>query len=119
MKGSPNNTIHGIAEDPQGNLWLSSNTGIILFDPRKNTFRNLNYKTGLKVIEFSDNAYFQDNTKNRYFFGGVDGVVWIENEEKKRNEFIPDIFSPNSEYSIKTIIYPNLRKRREIKKKSY
>ena len=104
-EGLPNNTIHGIAEDPQGNLWLSSNTGIILFDPRKNTFRNLNYKTGLKVIEFSDNAYFQDNTKNRYFFGGVDGVVWIENEEKQRNEFIPDIFFTklrifNKDYNI-------------------
>lgn len=93
--GLPNNTIHGIAEDPNGNLWLSSNTGIILFDPHKNTFRHLNHKTGLKVIEFSDNAYFQDNTKDRYFFGGIDGVVWIENENRKRKEFLPDIFFTN------------------------
>lgn len=104
-EGLPNNTIHGIAEDPQGNLWLSSNTGIILFDPHKNTFRNLNHKTGLKVIEFSDNAYFQDNTKKRYFFGGVDGIVWIENVEKKRKDFIPDIFFTklrifNKDYNI-------------------
>ena len=104
-EGLPNNTIHGIAEDPQGNLWLSSNTGIILFDSHKNTFRNLNHKTGLKVIEFSDNAYFQDNTKKRYFFGGVDGIVWIENGEKKRKDFIPDIFFTklrifNKDYNI-------------------
>lgn len=104
-EGLPNNTIHGIAEDPQGNLWLSSNTGIILFDSHKNTFRNLNHKTGLKVIEFSDNAYFQDSTKKRYFFGGVDGIVWIENGEKKRKDFIPDIFFTklrifNKDYNI-------------------
>ena len=104
-EGLPNNTIHGIAEDTQGNLWLSSNTGIILFNPEKKTFRNLNHKTGLKVIEFSDNAYFQDNTRNRYFFGGVDGIVWIKNEEKKRKEFIPDIFFTklrifNKDYNI-------------------
>lgn len=104
-EGLPNNTIHGIAEDTQGNLWLSSNTGIILFDPQKNTFRNLNHKTGLKVIEFSDNAYYQDNLKERYFFGGVDGIVWIENEDKKRKEFTPEIFFTklkifNEDYNI-------------------
>lgn len=65
--GLPNNTIHGIAEDPQGNLWLSSNTGLILYNPIKNSFRIFNHKTGLKVIEFSDNAFFQDNIQNRYF----------------------------------------------------
>lgn len=104
-EGLPNNTIHGIAEDRRGNLWLSSNTGIILFDPQRNSFRNLNYKTGLKLIEFSDNAYFQDNTLNRYFFGGVDGIVWIKNEERKKKEFVPEIFFTklrifNKEYSI-------------------
>lgn len=104
-EGLPNNTIHGIAEDTSGNLWLSSNTGIISFDPRKNTFRNLNHKTGLKVIEFSDNAYYQDTIKGRYFFGGVDGIVWIENEDKTRKEFTPEIFFTklrifNEDYNI-------------------
>lgn len=104
-EGLPNNTIHGIAEDPQGYLWLSSNTGLILFNPQNNTFRNLNHKTGLKVIEFSDNAYFQDNTLNRYFFGGVDGIVWIKNEERTKKEFIPEIYFTklrifNQDYNI-------------------
>lgn len=108
-EGLPNNTIHGIAEDAQGNLWLSSNTGLILFDPQKNTFRNLNHKTGLKVIEFSDNAYFQDSKQHRYFFGGIDGAVWIKNEYKKRKEFIPEIYFTklrifNKEYSISEFV---------------
>ena len=104
-EGLPNNTIHGITEDSQGNLWLSSNTGLILFDPHLNTFKSLNHKTGLKVTEFSDNAYFQDNVRNRYFFGGVDGVVWIQNEERKKKEFIPEIYFTklkifNKDYNI-------------------
>lgn len=103
--GLPNNTIHGITEDTRGNLWLSSNTGLILFNPQENTFRSLNHKTGLKLIEFSDNAYFQDNRQNRYFFGGVDGVVWIKNEDKNKKEFTPSIYFTklrifNKEYSI-------------------
>lgn len=90
-EGLPNNTIHGILENTDGNLWLSSNNGIILFDPLKETFRSFNNKTGLKVIEYSDNAYYKDEKLSRYFFGGVDGVVWIKNEEVEKNQFIPSI----------------------------
>ena len=90
-EGLPNNTIHGIIEDKEGHLWLSSNTGIILFDSQKNTFRNFNHRTGLDITEFSDNAYFQDKINNRYFFGGVNGVVWIKKEKKKKKNFVPDI----------------------------
>lgn len=90
--GLPNNTIHGILEGNNGKLWLSSNTGIILFDPAKETFRNFNQRSGLKVIEFSDNAYYKDEETATYFFGGIDGVVWIRHEEKERNNFVPPIY---------------------------
>lgn len=108
-EGLPNNTIHGIAEDLQGNLWLSSNTGLILFDPLKSSFLYLNHKTGLKVTEFSDNAYFQDDIQKRYFFGGVDGIVWIKNEEQAKKDFLPQIYFTklkifNREYNISEFV---------------
>jgi signal transduction histidine kinase/DNA-binding response OmpR family regulator len=89
--GLPNNTIHGILESNNGKLWLSSNTGIILFDPVEKTFRNFNQKSGLKVIEFSDNAYYKDEDDSKYFFGGIDGIVWIKHEDRKKNNFVPPI----------------------------
>lgn len=104
-EGLPNNTIHGIVEDSKGKLWLSSNTGIILFNPKKNTFRSFNDKTGLKVIEFSDNAYSKDELSSTCFFGGVDGIVRIESKDKKRTKFTPNIFFTklrifNKDYNI-------------------
>ncbi|KAA6348376.1 Sensor histidine kinase TodS [termite gut metagenome] len=104
--GLPNNTIHGILEDPNGKLWLSSNSGIVLFDPIKNTFRNFNQKTGLKIVEFSDNAYYRDESELIYFFGGVDGLIWIKDKQnEKQKKFIPDIFFTklrifNKDYNI-------------------
>lgn len=89
--GLPNNTVHGILEDREGELWLSTNTGVILFDPLKETFRNFNRKTGLNITEFSDNAYYKNELQSTYFFGGVDGVVWIKNEENYRKRYFPDI----------------------------
>jgi signal transduction histidine kinase/ligand-binding sensor domain-containing protein/CheY-like chemotaxis protein/AraC-like DNA-binding protein len=90
--GLINNTIHGILENKDGRLWLSSNAGITLFDPAKNTFRNFNQKSGIKVIEFSDNAYYKDEETSRYFFGGIDGVVWIKHGESSNNNFTPPVY---------------------------
>jgi signal transduction histidine kinase/DNA-binding response OmpR family regulator/ligand-binding sensor domain-containing protein len=103
--GLPNNTIHGILESPDGYLWLSSNTGITLFDPLKETFRSYNQKTGLKIIEFSDNAYYKDEELSTCFFGGVDGIVRITSEENQKKQYIPDIYFTklrifNQDYNI-------------------
>lgn len=90
--GLINNTIHGILENNDGKLWLSSNTGITLFDPKNKTFRNFNQKSGIKVIEFSDNAYYKDEATSKYFFGGIDGVIWIKHGERSKNNFAPPIY---------------------------
>ncbi len=89
--GLLNNTIHGILETSDGKLWLSSNTGLTLFDPEKESFRNFNHRTGLKTIEFSDNAYYKDVRRGVYFFGGVDGIVWIRHEDTPGKQFVPGI----------------------------
>jgi signal transduction histidine kinase/DNA-binding response OmpR family regulator/ligand-binding sensor domain-containing protein len=89
--GLPNNTIHGILNAFNGDLWLSSNTGIILFNPAAGTFRSFNQKTGLKTIEFSDNAYFRDEKTATCFFGGVDGLVRMKKEDNERKRFVPEI----------------------------
>ncbi len=90
--GLPNNTIHGILENSDGRLWLSSNAGITLFDSSKGTSKSFNHKTGLKVIEFSDNAYYKDEKTSRYFFGGIDGLIWIKQEEEREGKhFIPPV----------------------------
>ncbi len=92
IDGLPNNTIHGILENHDGKLWLSTNTGVVLFDPVEKTFRSFNERTGLKVIEFSDNAYYKDEQKSTCFFGGIDGVIWIRQEEKIKKNFVPPVY---------------------------
>ncbi len=89
--GVANNTIHGILESESGDLWFSSNTGLTMFDRAGGTFRNYDQKAGLKVIEFSDNAYFKEEGSERCFFGGIDGVVWIEPGEKRGESFLPPV----------------------------
>ena len=108
-KGLPNNTIHGMKEDSRGNLWLSSNTGIIQFNPDSEVFRQYNYKTGLDVFEFSDNAYYQSPFTGSIFFGGINGVVWLQEDSITENKMVPEIYFTrlrifNEDYNINDLM---------------
>ncbi len=70
--------IHGMQEDEKGCLWMGTNRGIEKYNPFNNMFYKYYKHTGLDVIEFSDNADYTCPYTHRIFFGGVDGIVWIE-----------------------------------------
>ncbi len=90
--GLSNNTVHGITEDPQGYLWLSTNKGLAKFDPRTNVFTNYIHPNDLRVLEFSDNAYYNCPRTGIMFFGGIDGLVSIRTNETRTPAFIPNFY---------------------------
>lgn len=73
--GFANNTIHDMTLDSKGNIWMSTNNGIVCFDP--STDKGITYAEnyGLSVTEFSDGAVF--NTGSTIIFGGINGVAFI------------------------------------------
>lgn len=83
--------IHGLQEDKTGCLWMSTNRGLEKYNPKNNIFHKYVKYTGLNVIEFSDNADYKCNFSNRIFFGGIDGIVWIEQNIPDHKLFSPEI----------------------------
>ena len=75
-EGIVNDMIHGILEDSNHCLWLSSNKGLIKFNPKNNFFHSYT-NPYLNVIEFTDDSYWKCPYTGRLFFGGVHGLVWI------------------------------------------
>lgn len=75
--GIVNDMIHGVLEDAHGCIWLSTNKGVAQYDPDHDFFHNYS-ASDLKVIEFCDDAYWKCPYTDRLFFGGVNGVVWID-----------------------------------------
>lgn len=70
--GMSSNVINGIRPDAAGKLWLSSNRGIIRFDPatlRKSSFHRVH---GLQSEEFNFGAHHRSQD-GRLFFGGTGG----------------------------------------------
>lgn len=73
-EGLSNDNIHAIYPDRRGHLWLSSDNGIMQFDPGRLTTRTYFTQDGLTHNEFNRIAHFQDKAGNIYF-GGLNGVT--------------------------------------------
>ncbi|MEG1885455.1 MAG: two-component regulator propeller domain-containing protein [Alistipes sp.] len=83
-------TIHGILEDRQSNLWLSTNRGLMKYTPQTNNVVTYGYSYGLNTIEYSDGACFADTT-GILFFGGINGFVTIEETAFEEVSYYPTV----------------------------
>ena len=82
-----NNTVHGILEDQQNNLWISTNQGLVRFNPKTNTGQTY----GLEVTEFSDGAFYKDSRTETLFFGGTNGFVTVKPNAYIMADYMPQI----------------------------
>jgi len=88
--GLPNDSIYGILEDDEGNLWLSTNFGLSKFDPTTETFKNFDSSDGLQSNEFNQGAFYR-SASGELFFGGITGVNSFFPDEVIENPFVPPI----------------------------
>ena len=90
-QGFLNDMVHGILEDESGFLWLSTNKGLVKYNSRNNDFHTYYYSNGLQIGEFSDDAFYKCPYTGNLFFGGVDGLLYLEKERMNEAEYHPDI----------------------------
>ena len=86
-----NSTVHGILEDNRGNLWVSTNQGLMRLNPQEQTKQTYNNGNGLAVTEFSDGAFYKDNATGILFFGGVNGFVTVKPDSYITTDYMPEI----------------------------
>jgi signal transduction histidine kinase/DNA-binding response OmpR family regulator/ligand-binding sensor domain-containing protein len=89
--GMPNNTVHGILEDAEGEIWISTNQGLSKLDVSRGVFLNFNKRDGLQNSEYTDGAYFKNPISNILYFGGVDGLDWFNPQEIELSDNFPPI----------------------------
>ncbi|HEY9113779.1 MAG TPA: two-component regulator propeller domain-containing protein [Bacteroidales bacterium] len=91
--GLPNDLIYGILEDNQGHLWISTNKGIVKFDPSKPTpvLKMYDISNGLQSNEFNQNAFYK-NKKGEMFFGGIGGLNIFNPDRLKGNTYVPPVY---------------------------
>lgn len=94
-------TIHAIVEDKNGHLWLSSNQGIIDFDPQQNTSELYNQKDGLVSNEFNNNAGFRQGS--HIYFGGPSGVTFFNPQKITKNAYSPQVILTDFKIQNKSV----------------
>lgn len=90
-QGLLNDMIHGVMEGDNGFLWLSTNRGLIKYNPKNKSSHNYYYSGGVQIGEFSDDAYYRCPYSGRILFGGIDGLLYLDHKVASVSEYYPDI----------------------------
>lgn len=114
--GFLNNTVHSIVDDDYGNLWLSTNQGLIRFNTENLTLQTFKEHHDVAVTEFSDGAYYKDEESGVILFGGINGFLTIQENDYHQAPYVPDIRFTNlsifgREYNIYDFL--NQKKKKE------
>lgn len=107
--GMPSSYIHGILEDKNENLWLSTNKGIIRFNPKNKSYTTYDSNDGLQSDEFRHNAFYKDPS-GRLYFGGNNGLNYfypdsIQSNPYKANLMITSVNVVGEENNSNKFIY--------------
>ena len=81
--GLPSDIIQGILEDDNGNLWISTNSGISKFNSENNKFRNYDVE--------ENEIFFHDTLTGNMYFGNSRGFNIFHPDSAKENTNVPPI----------------------------
>ena len=74
--GLSNNTVKGIVEDNQGMLWIATDNGLSIFNPKTETFSSYSRKDGLLSSQFYFNGAIRD-AKGKIYLGTDEGLMAV------------------------------------------
>ena len=89
-EGLADNSIHGILEDAQGRIWVSTSRGLSRIDRSTREVLNFNSEHVLSTYEFCNHSCLV-LADGRLFFGGIGGGCLFRPEEIKTRDFSPEI----------------------------
>lgn len=101
--GLLNNMIHGILQDNRGVLWLSTNNGLVKYNPINRSFHSYYYTGGIQVGEFCDDAYYLCPYDGHLFFGGINGLIYLPIENREEDEYYPAVNFTNLSLGDKNV----------------
>ncbi len=77
--GLANNSVKGMVEDVQGRLWITTDNGLSVYDPRTRTFNNYYERDGLLCQQFYWNSAVR-GPDGAIYLGSMEGLSEIRGE---------------------------------------
>ena len=78
--GLSNNTTYSVIRDFNGNIWVSSNSGLSVINPTSGLIRSFGENDGLMIHEFNSDASWV-TPEGKFLLGGVGGAVEFDPEQ--------------------------------------
>ncbi|WP_316796464.1 two-component regulator propeller domain-containing protein [Pedobacter agri] len=69
-------TIYGIESDQEGNLWISTNKGLVCYNPATKSVQTFDESDGLQNNQFNDYAFCKARD-GMLLYGGINGVSYF------------------------------------------
>lgn len=92
--GLPNETLYSLLPDRAGDLWITTNNGLVNYDPHTDDMTVYRTRDGLQGAEFNFNAHIA-LSDGRIVVGGINGL----------SIFDPDALVQNTTFPIVTIAH--------------
>lgn len=86
----PNNVVHQIVEDDKGLFWITTNKGLVRFDPKTEKSKVFTTANGLLSNQFNYRSGYKDEKGNIYL-GSTNGLVIFNPNLFTGNKFIPPV----------------------------
>lgn len=86
----PDDVTHTMLEDKEGNLWLGTNKGLVIFNPETNEVEILDRKNGLPCEQFNYKSALAASD-GIFYFGTLDGLIALNPVDFTHNSYIPPV----------------------------
>lgn len=92
-EGLPNSNVISLLEDEQGFFWISTDNGLVKYNPALKTAQIYTVSDGIAGNEFNYNSYLKDS-RGEFFFGGYHGITGFFPERIETNSYVaPAVFT--------------------------
>jgi len=99
-----NNRIHAITQDKNGDIWISTNSGIFRLTPGTQGVRNYSKEDGLQGDQFYQQSFLKTR-EGQLYFGGYSGLNSFYPDSLKDNDFIPPVYITDFQIFNKPVVY--------------
>ena len=86
----PNDVVYQIVEDKDGFLWLTTNNGLVCFQPNTGVMKVYTTSNGLLGDQFNYRSSFETEDGTIYL-GSIDGFIAFNPKNFSENKFIPSV----------------------------
>ncbi len=69
-------TVYGILPDDEGNLWISTNSGLVKFNPDNGSTQSFYETDGLQNNQFNEYSFYKTK-EGMMLFGGIKGISYF------------------------------------------